>query len=105
MLCRATRGGCFMPEIDFYKTLGVSQNASAEEIRKAYKKLVQYHPDVRPGEKTLRTSSKRSSKPIRSWAMPKARAVRPLRPGVRRGPSARIARHGPAVRMERMPSI
>ena len=41
-----------MPEIDFYKTLGVSRNASAEEIRKAYKKLARkYHPDVRPGDK------------------------------------------------------
>jgi curved DNA-binding protein len=41
-----------MPEIDFYKTLGVSRNASADEIRKAYKKLARkYHPDVRPGDK------------------------------------------------------
>lgn len=40
-----------MPEIDFYKTLGVSRNASAEEIRKAYKKLARkYHPDLRPGD-------------------------------------------------------
>src|SRR5580704_16376840 len=41
-----------MPEIDFYKTLGVSRDASAEEIRKAYKRLARkYHPDVRPGDK------------------------------------------------------
>jgi DnaJ-class molecular chaperone len=52
MMHRAARGGFFMPEIDFYKTLGVSRNASAEEIRKAYKKLARkYHPDVRPGDK------------------------------------------------------
>jgi|SRR5580704_2307066 curved DNA-binding protein len=52
MTHRATRGGFFMPEIDFYKTLGVGRNASAEEIRKAYKKLARkYHPDVRPGDK------------------------------------------------------
>lgn len=30
-----------MPEIDFYKTLGVARNASADDIRKAYKKLAQ----------------------------------------------------------------
>jgi len=32
---------------DYYQTLGVSRNASAEEIRRAYRKLArQHHPDV-----------------------------------------------------------
>ena len=32
---------------DYYKTLGVDKTASADDIKKAYRKLVRkYHPDV-----------------------------------------------------------
>lgn len=38
---------------DFYKTLGVDENASAEQIKKAYRKLAQEnHPDAKPDDPT-----------------------------------------------------
>src|SRR5215208_6684422 len=44
---------------DYYATLGVSKNASHDEIRKAFRKLArQYHPDVSKDKKTAETKFK-----------------------------------------------
>ncbi|MBX3162747.1 MAG: DnaJ domain-containing protein [Deltaproteobacteria bacterium] len=42
----------FDPTVDYYKALGVGEKSTADEIKKAYRKLAkQYHPDSTGGDK------------------------------------------------------
>jgi len=43
-----------MDFIDYYKILGISKNATAKQIKSAYRKLARkYHPDVNPGDNSV----------------------------------------------------
>ncbi|HEY0190376.1 MAG TPA: DnaJ domain-containing protein, partial [Kofleriaceae bacterium] len=47
---------------NLYDTLGVKKDASAEEIRKAYRKLARkHHPDVNPGNRAAEDKFKAMS--------------------------------------------
>src|SRR3984893_9602095 len=61
---------------DYYETLGVEKSASAEDIRKAFRKLARkYHPDVNPGDKAAEEKFKALSEANEVLSDPKKRKI------------------------------
>jgi len=61
---------------DYYETLGVKKSASAEDIRKAFRKLARkYHPDVNPGDKSAEEKFKSISEANEVLSDPKKRKI------------------------------
>lgn len=51
-----------MAQKDYYKTLGVAENASEDQVKSAYRKLAkQYHPDANPNNKAAEEKFKEIS--------------------------------------------
>ena len=61
---------------DYYAVLGVKKSASADDIRKAFRKLARkYHPDVNPGDKTAEEKFKTLSEANDILSDPKKRKI------------------------------
>ena len=59
---------------DYYEVLGVDKSASAEDIKKAYrKKAIQYHPDKNPGDKEAEEKFKEAAEAYEVLSDPQKR--------------------------------
>ncbi len=65
-----------MAKRDYYEVLGVDRSASAEEIKKAYRKMaVKFHPDKNPGDKTAEDQFKTLGEAYEALSDPQTRAA------------------------------
>src|SRR5271165_5309598 len=64
------------PKHEYYETLGVARGASADDIRKAYRKLARkYHPDLNPGDKAAEDRFKNVQEAYDILSEPKKREM------------------------------
>ena len=64
-----------MAKRDYYEVLGVEKNASANDIKKAYRKLaIQYHPDKNPDDKKAEEKFKEAAEAYSVLSDPDKRA-------------------------------
>jgi molecular chaperone DnaJ len=64
------------PKKDYYEILGVKKSASADDVRKAFRKLARkYHPDVNPGDKAAEEKFKALSEANEVLSDPKKRKI------------------------------
>ena len=67
-------------ERDYYEVLGVSRNATNDELKKAYRKLaLKYHPDKNPGDKNAEQRFKEAANAYGVLSDPKKREMYDLR--------------------------
>ncbi len=67
-------------ERDYYEVLGVSNNATNDELKKAYRKLaIKYHPDKNQGDKTAERKFKEAANAYGVLSDPKKREMYDLR--------------------------